>query len=112
MIPVTRSRTRSWVTAVLAVVILLPALFGFGTKFREFLVLFWGDSQGSYALVPILNYLLASLGFMMLFLWAILHGMFRDIEQPKYTMLENEQRLDQIEEEQRHEETLGQAWED
>ena len=41
-----------------------------------------------------MNYLLASLGFFFLFCWAIGHGMFRDIERPKYTMLENERRLD------------------
>jgi hypothetical protein len=43
------------------------------------------------------NYLLASLGFFCLFLWAILHGMFRDIEQPKTTMLETERMLDEEE---------------
>ncbi len=36
----------------------------------------------------------ASLGFLALFLWAVWHGMFRDIEKPKRTMLENEQMLD------------------
>ena len=41
-----------------------------------------------------MNYLLASLGFFFLFCWAIYHGMFRDIEAPKYTMLENERMLD------------------
>jgi hypothetical protein len=78
---------------VLALVILLPALFGFGTKFREFLLLV-GDEDGAFTVMPILNYLLVSLGFLGLFLWAVLHGMFRDIEKPKYRMLLNEQRLD------------------
>ncbi|REK10311.1 MAG: cbb3-type cytochrome oxidase assembly protein CcoS [Planctomycetota bacterium] len=41
-----------------------------------------------------LNYLLASLGFLFLFGWAVMSGMFHDIERPKYTMLENEARLD------------------
>ena len=30
-----------------------------------------------------------------LFWWGIMHGMFRDIERPKYTMLENERKLDE-----------------
>ena len=40
------------------------------------------------------KYLLASLGFFCLLMWAALNGMFRDLEQPKYNMLENERELD------------------
>jgi nitrogen fixation-related uncharacterized protein len=42
----------------------------------------------------VVNYLLASLGFFCLLMWAALNGMFRDLEQPKYNMLENERELD------------------
>jgi uncharacterized membrane protein YhaH (DUF805 family) len=86
-------RSRFWLMIVLALVILVPALVGFGYKFYEFLMLA-GDDQNSFAVMPVLNYLLSSLGFLLLFGWAVLHGMFRDIERPKITMLENEQRLD------------------
>jgi hypothetical protein len=79
---------------VMAVGILVPSLYGFGTKFLEFIALYRGDVEGVFAISPILNYLLASTGFLCLFAWAIMHGMFRDIERPKYTMLETEQRLD------------------
>ena len=41
-----------------------------------------------------MNYLLASFGFLLLFVWAAANGMFHDIEGPKYTMLVNEDRLD------------------
>jgi hypothetical protein len=90
-----KRRWRSWLMVALAVGLLVPALFGFGNKFREFILLYGGDEEGSFALMPILNYLLASLGFFMLFCWAVLHGMFRNIEMPKQTMLANERRLDQ-----------------
>jgi hypothetical protein len=53
--------------------------------------------DGGFAVAPILNYLLVSLGFLLLFLAAIAHGMFRDIEQPKRDMLAHEQFLDQLE---------------
>ena len=43
---------------------------------------------------PIANYLLASLGFFCLLLWAAARGMFRDIERPKYDMLAQEEALD------------------
>jgi hypothetical protein len=80
-------------TLILAVFILIPACYGFGKKFVE-LVSLVGDEEGSFAVMPVVNYLLASLGFAMLFLWAMLHGMFRDIEAPKQAMLDNEAFLD------------------
>jgi hypothetical protein len=98
-----RSRPRPLVTIFLAVIILVPALLGFATKFREFLLLV-GDEDGGFTVMPVLNYLLVSLGFLLLFGWALLHGMFSDIEKPKFTMLENEQALDDEEARAREEE--------
>ena len=83
-----------WVMTVFAAAVLLPSLYGFGTKFFEFVSLYRGDVDGAFAISPILNYLLASLGFLFLFAWAALGGMFRDIEGPKYTLLDNEALLD------------------
>lgn len=88
------ARRRRLVLLIMATVILVPSLYGFGTKFLEFIALFRGDVEGAFAITPILNYLLASLGFIFLFFWAIMSGMFHDIEGPKWTMLENEALLD------------------
>jgi nitrogen fixation-related uncharacterized protein len=88
------NRWRSWVTLTLAALILIPSLWGFGSKFVEFIAIYRGDVDGAFAIAPILNYLLASIGFLLLFFWAVAGGMFHDIERPKYTMLENEARLD------------------
>jgi nitrogen fixation-related uncharacterized protein len=88
------ARRRRLILLLMASVILLPSLWGFGTKFVEFITLYRGDVEGAFAITPILNYLLASLGFICLFIWAIFTGMFRDIEGPKWTMLENEALLD------------------
>jgi hypothetical protein len=85
----------SKVWAVLAIVFFLgPAMFGFGTKFYELIRVFEGDASGAFAVTPIVNYLLAGCGFVLLFAWAARNGMFRDIERPKFEMLENERRLD------------------
>jgi hypothetical protein len=94
--PGTSSTRRSQIitTIVFAFVILIPSLYGFANKFREFILLYRGDVDGVFAITPIVNYLLASLGFFFLFCWAVAHGMFRDIEKPKFAMLENERRLD------------------
>lgn len=77
-------------------VFLAPAFVGFANKFRE-LIWLAGDEEGAFAIMPVLNYLLASAGFFMLLCWAISHGMFRDIEQPKHRMLETERLLDEDE---------------
>jgi hypothetical protein len=92
--PGTTSRAQAVTTIAFALVILVPSLFAFANKFREFILLYSGDADGAFAITPIVNYLLASLGFFCLFFWAIYHGMFRDIEAPKFTMLENERRFD------------------
>ena len=89
------SRTKSVVTLALALLILIPSLWGFVGKFRELLLLVRGEADGAFAISPVVNYLLASLGFFCLLCWATLGGMFRDIERPKETMLEIERRLDE-----------------
>jgi len=91
----TTSRAQVLTTIGFALLILVPSLLGFANKFREFILLYRGDVDGVFAITPIVNYLLASLGFFCLFFWAIYQGMFRDIEAPKFTMLENERRLDE-----------------
>jgi hypothetical protein len=83
------------VTLVLAVLILVPSMLGFINKFIEFYHVARGEADGAFALTPLVNYLLASLGFFCLLLWAIGQGMFHDIEAPKHAMLENERRLDE-----------------
>lgn len=82
------------VTIGFALVVLIPSLWGFSGKFREFIAIYRGDVDGIFAITPIVNYLLASLGFFCLFGWAIFHGMFSDIEHPKQALLETEDRLD------------------
>ncbi|QDU62986.1 hypothetical protein Pan216_38600 [Planctomycetes bacterium Pan216] len=89
-----RQRWLGRVTAILAVVILAPCLYGFSAKFAEFVATAQHDELGVFAILPVFNYTLASLGFVMLMIWAMFQGMFRDIEQPKYTMLEQEAMLD------------------
>lgn len=90
-------RGQQWVgriTLLLAILILVPSLFGFGSKFMEFVHLSRGNQEGAFAVAPVVNYLAASLGFLCLFGWAAANGMFRDIERPKYRMLETEAQLD------------------
>ena len=91
---VASGRIRSRVTLLLAILILVPSLWGFGSKFIEFIAIFRGEADGAFAIAPILTYLLASMGFLLLFLWATANGMLHDVERPKYRLLETEEQLD------------------
>lgn len=89
-----KKRRWFWLNTALAIVILVPALIGFGTKFREFVILLGTDEEGSFTLMPVFNYLVVCFGFLCLFGAAVLHGMFRNIEQPKIDFLKREAALD------------------
>ncbi|MEZ6060811.1 MAG: hypothetical protein R3C19_10640 [Planctomycetaceae bacterium] len=91
---------RSWawtITIVFAVLILIPSMLGFVMKFAELVTLSEGEVDGGFAITPVVNYLLASMGFFCLLLWAAVNGMFKDLESPKHWMLKNEEELDQQE---------------
>lgn len=88
------NRRQAWVTAAMAVLILVPSMYGFVGKFVEFVHIYRGAGGGEFAVAPILNYLLASAGFFCMLLWAAWNGMFRDIEKPKVDFLDNEALLD------------------
>lgn len=90
--------SRRLVTPVLAAIILVPAGMGFTNKFLEFLAIYSGEVDGAFAISPIVNYMLAGLGFFFLFLWALFNGMFNDIEGPKFDLLETEAKLDRQDE--------------
>lgn len=90
----TSQQRKMWVTVGMALLILLPSMYGFIGKFIEFVHIYRGSSGGEFAVAPIMNYLLASAGFFCLLVWAAWNGMFRDIEKPKDEMLANEALLD------------------
>ena len=88
------SRAKTITLIVMSVVILVPSMIGFVLKFIEFVHTYHDDADGAFAITPMLNYLLASLGFFCLLVWATINGMFHDLERPKYHMLEVEDLLD------------------
>lgn len=58
-------------------------------------------AMGSF-LIPVLNYLLVAAGFALLFLRAWFSGQFRDLEAPKYRMLEMQEQIDRDEARRAH----------
>ncbi len=83
---------------VFLVVFLLPAAVGFAIKLYEFMAVANGaTSEGTFMLVPVLNYFIVFMGMLCMLAWATTNGMFRDIEKPKFDMLERERQLDESE---------------
>jgi len=96
------SRGHRWFLLIFAAIFFVPAGAGFGYKLYEFLVVSGLKPEGRFedgrfAIVPLMNYLLVFGGMFCLLIWAIFNGMFKDVEAPKYTMLENERKLDEAE---------------
>lgn len=91
------SRGKKILLWTITIVILVPGAFGFGEKLFEFFRTLTAKNGGAeFTLVPLSNYLLVAAGMACFFVWAIAQGMFRDIEKPKFDMLESEARLDEL----------------
>jgi nitrogen fixation-related uncharacterized protein len=102
---IVRSNSR-WVRiipAAMAVLILGPAAYGFVEKLILFIQAVRRDLIAGFAIVPVVIYLVVTTGMACLLVWAIQQGMFRDVERPKYEMLEREAELDR---------RAGQPWSD
>jgi hypothetical protein len=85
----------SLLTWIFSTLVLVPAILGFANKFLDLLLVVQGDEEGAFAATPIVNYLLATAGFLCLLLWTAGQGAFRDLDAPSHTMFENELRFDQ-----------------
>jgi nitrogen fixation-related uncharacterized protein len=57
-------------------------------KLFSFLKTIKRDELAGFAFDPIMIYAFVAMGFMFLLAWAFLTGQFRDIERPKFEMLE------------------------
>ena len=85
-----------WFLWIFGPLVILVAGTAFIFKLIEFTVIATQkgpDAMGSF-LIPVLNYLFVAAGFLCLFLWAYFTGQFRDVEAPKYRMLEMQDEFD------------------
>jgi len=97
MIRQPESRKKRITLWVIAVVVLVPGAYGFVEKLLEFIRTLNAGEDAGFTIIPISNYFLIAAGMGCMLAWAIANGMFRDIEEPKYTMLEREAELDRRE---------------
>jgi hypothetical protein len=90
-------RTKTWWLTPLWVTIVVVAALAFIFKMTEF-AFTWADPAtdrfGGFAFIAVGSYLLGMLPILMVMLWAVLRGHFRDIEQPKYRMLELQEEIE------------------
>jgi len=91
------SRTKHIIIWLMTIGILFPGAYGFINKLVQFFKTLEMDSGGKFTIIPILNYLIVACGMTCLLIWAVAHGMFRDIEGPKYSMLNREMELERLE---------------
>lgn len=84
---------------VFSIAMVLTAGTAFVFKLIEFVhtALQPGPAAMASFLIPVLNYLIVAAGFALLFLWAYFSGHFRDLEGPKYRMLEMQEEIDRQE---------------
>jgi hypothetical protein len=91
-----RSRTTRVFLWVFSVLMVLTAGTAFTMKLIDFYVT--ATREGAAALgsflIPVLNYLCIAAGFAALFIWAHSRGQFRNVEEPKYRMLEQNRKWD------------------
>ena len=94
-----RAPRLNWFLWIFGPIVILVAGTAFVFKLIEFLyaaTTTGPDSLGSF-LMPVLTYLLVAAGYLSLFFWAYASGQFRDVEGPKYRMLEMQDEIDRAE---------------
>ena len=79
------------------VIMVIIAGGGFLFKLVEFSIAFMGDHPMNFSILPVMTYLVVAAGYLCLFMWAYLTGQFKNIESPKYRMLELQQEIDAAE---------------
>ena len=76
---------------VFGVLVILISAFGFIFKLVEFSLSLTRGDVINFAVVPVTVYLIVAAGFFALFLWSIARGHLKDVEHPKYRILEQEE---------------------
>jgi len=95
-----RERDRSRATRIFLWIFSIVMIVTAGSAFTMKLIDFYitATREGSAALgsflVPVMNYLCIAAGFAALFVWAHSRGQFRNVEEPKYRMLEQNRLCD------------------
>jgi nitrogen fixation-related uncharacterized protein len=88
-----------WFLWIFGPTVIIVAGTAFIFKLTEFIHVATSEGPNALAsfLIPVMNYLLVAAGFLCMFFWAYFTGQFRDVEAPKYRMLEMQREIDERE---------------
>lgn len=89
-----RLGTRGLVVFGFAVAVMTVAGLGFVYKMAEFVVTITRDEIEGFGAVAVATYLIGMLPIVFLTLWGALSGRFRDIERPKFRLLELDREIE------------------
>ena len=87
-------RTRSVVLFTLFVGVMVVSGGAFFVKMFEFVMTMSGDEVAGFGAVAVTTYLMGMAPLLLLMLWAVTTGRFRDIEAPKLRMLELDREIE------------------
>jgi hypothetical protein len=87
-------QTRTILVGALAAGVLLVAGGAFVAKMFEFALTMGGDEVAGFGAVAIATYLMGMLPLMLLTVWGVTTGRFRDVEAPKLRMLELDREIE------------------
>ena len=87
-------RTRTVVLFAFFVSVMVVAGGGFLLKMFEFVMTMSGDEVAGFGAVAVSTYLLGMAPLLFLMLWAVTTGRFRDVEAPKFRMLELDREIE------------------
>jgi hypothetical protein len=85
---------KTLVVFALTIGVMVFAGLAFVYKMAEFAMTMVGDEVIGFGAVAVATYLLGMLPLLLLTLWAVATGRFRDIERPKFRMLELQDEID------------------
>lgn len=94
--------TRGLVVFTLAVGVMVVAGAAFGHKMLEFVLTMSGDRVAGFGAAAICTYVAGMLPLLLLTLWAVVTGRFRDIEAPAFRMLELDNEIEREEARRAH----------
>ena len=88
------SRVRMATVILFAVLVLTVAGVGFVYKMTEFAMTIVNDDIRGFGAAAVALYLMGLLPIIFLTLWAVMTGKFRDIEHPKFRLLELDREIE------------------
>jgi hypothetical protein len=77
-----------------AIAVMVVAGLGFAYKMTEFVLTIIHDDVEGFGAVAVATYLVGMVPIVLLTLWAVLTGRFRDIEHPKFRLFELDREIE------------------